>query len=201
MASRRSERALGFLPYGEVCAEGRVPMTERRAEGSRQPYTVRVATPEDADGVTALLRRSYPSSMRPLYAPAVLAPALPLITKAQPRLLASGTYYVAAPRDGLVVGCGGWTRERPGDGTVEEGLGHLRHFGTDPEWTRRGIGKAIYARCAADARDAGIARFCCYALLNAESFYAALGFERIDTIDVALTAGIVLPGILMFRRI
>ena len=169
--------------------------------GERKRFRVRVATPGDAGGVTALLRRSYPPLMNPYYAPAVLTRALPHMTTAQPKLLASGTYYVAVSLDGLVVGCGGWTRERPGDGVVEEELGHIRHFGTDPDWTRLGIGKAIYARCVADAREAGIARFSCYSALNAEPFYAALGFERIGTIDISMPEDTVLPSVLMLRRI
>ena len=51
------------------------------------------------------------------------------MTRANPGLLASGTYYVAESRDSLIVGCGGWTRESPVDGGIEPGLGHIRHFG------------------------------------------------------------------------
>jgi GNAT superfamily N-acetyltransferase len=100
-----------------------------------------------------------------------------------------------------LVGCGGWNRERPGTGDVEPGTGHLRHFATHPAWTKRGIGRAIYARCEADARAAGIRVLECYASLNAEGFYAALGFERIRSITLDLAPGIGPPAVLMRRRL
>lgn len=164
-------------------------------------YVVRIATPDDVAAVEALLEASYPALMRPAYEEAVLAPALKLVTKANPSLLASGTYYVAEAERGLVVGCGGWTLERPGTGTVEPNLAHIRHFGTHPAWTKRGIGRAIYRLCESGARAAGATTLECYSTLNGEAFYAALGFESIGPIEVELVPDVMLPGILMRRRI
>ncbi|HEX6998312.1 MAG TPA: GNAT family N-acetyltransferase [Gammaproteobacteria bacterium] len=162
-------------------------------------YAVRVATLEDAEAVGALLRASYPRLMARSYDEALLAPALELMTKANPSLLGSGTYYLAELSTGLVVGCGGWTVERPGTGAVEPGAGHLRHFAVHPDWTRRGIGRAIFAVCERDARVAGVTTFECYSSLNAEKFYRALGFERIREMDIELRPPVALPGVLMRR--
>ena len=164
-------------------------------------YAVRVATLSDAAGVSALLQAAYPILMEPAYDEVLLAPALTLMTRANPALLASGTFFIAESRDGLVVGCGGWTPERPGDGAVEATLGHIRHFGTHPDWTRRGIGRAIYRLCEADARSAGITSFECYSAFNAEGFYSGLGFDRIRGIELELGPGVALPGVLMRRQI
>ncbi len=158
---------------------------------------MRVATLNDVAGVGALLQASYPKLMESAYDEVLLSPALKLMTRANPALLASGTFYVAEARDGLVVGCGGWTLERPGGGAVEAGLGHIRHFGAHPDWTNRGIGRAIYRLCEADARSAGITSFECNATLNAEGFYSALGFESIRRMDCALSSSVALPGVLM----
>ena len=164
-------------------------------------FAARVATLSDAAGVNALLQASYPILMESAYDDVLLAPALKLMTRANPALLTSGTFYIAESRDGLVVGCGGWTLERPGSDSVEAMLGHIRHFGTHPDWTNRGIGRAIYRLCEADARSAGITSFECDASLNAEKFYSALGFESIRRRDVELSAGVVLPGVLMRCRL
>ena len=166
-----------------------------------QDFTLRVATPADEAGVTALLEASYPPLMRPSYDQAVLAPALVLMTQASAVLLASGTYHLAKLADGRLVGCGGWTRERPGSGEVEPGLAHIRHFGTHPDWLGRGIGRALYARCEAEARAAGLCRFECQASLNAEGFYDALGFAAVRRIEVPIGPGPRLPGVLMTRAI
>lgn len=138
--------------------------------------------------------------MKPAYDAAMLDPALKLMTRANPKLLSSGTYYVAESEDGAVVGCGGWTRERPGGETAVGAVGHIRHFGTHPDWTRRGIGSAIFRRCEEDARASGIREFECYSSLNAENFYSALGFERIAVIDIEMTADVSLTSCRMRYR-
>ena len=148
-----------------------------------------------------MLAASYGTLMRPDYNPAVLAAALPAITKASPVLLASETYFVAEAKLGLLVGCGGWTRERPGKGDVAEGLGHIRHFGTHPDWIGRAVGRSIYAACERQARAAGVTRFECYSSLNAKWFYAALGFETVRRIEIELGPGLTLPSILMTRSL
>src|SRR5215203_7163569 len=102
---------------------------------SSNPYSTRLATPNDFAGVGLLLRASYPTLMASAYEPAILEPALELMARANPGLLASGTYYVAEVGD-LIAGCGGWTREYPGRTDVQPELAHLRHFGTHPQWTQ-----------------------------------------------------------------
>jgi N-acetylglutamate synthase-like GNAT family acetyltransferase len=164
-------------------------------------FATRIATPDDAVAVQALLQASYPVLMASAYDKAILDPALELMTKANRSLLASGTYYVAEARGGLVVGCGGWTRERPGSGELEAKLGHIRHFATHPAWTNRGIGRAIYQLCEAGARSAGVATFECHASLNGEGFYAALGFESVRRIDIEFAPHVALPCVLMRRQI
>lgn len=165
-------------------------------------YALRLATLADEARVSALLRASYSILLRAAYDEMVLSPALELMTKANPALLASGTFYVAESNDKVMVGCGGWTREPPpGDDKVEPNLAHIRHFATHWEWTNRGIGRAIYDLCEADARSAGIDNFECNSILNAEGFYSAVGFESIRRLDVALRPDVVLPGVLMQRQI
>ena len=151
--------------------------------------------------MSGLLEASYPTLMPPGYDAAVLAAALPLMTRANPALLSSGTYFLAESVDGLTVGCGGWTRERPGSGEVAPDLAHIRHFATHPEWIGRGVGRALYSRCAREARAAGARRLECYASLNAEGFYAALGFKSLERIEVPMGAGATLPSLLMARSI
>lgn len=156
-------------------------------------WAVRVATPDDAAAVGALLAASYPALMPAGYEAAVLAAALPLMTRANPALLASGRYFLVEDADGRAVGCGGWTPERPGRGDVVAGLGHIRHFATHPDRLGRGIGRAIYAACDAQARADGVRRFECYASLNAVAFYAALGFVPLGRLEVAMGPKAVFP--------
>lgn len=164
-------------------------------------YSVRISTPGDDRQVTALLEASYPVLMAGSYDADLLASALPMMTRAMPALLASGTYYLAETGNAQIVGCGGWTRERPGGGEIQPGLAHIRHFATHPEWGRRGIGSAIFDRCEAAARSAGVRRFECYSSLNAIRFYEALGFQAIRQVDVPMGDDLKLPAMLMGRTI
>jgi len=162
---------------------------------------LRIASMEDSDSVTSLLRMSYPALLSGAYADSILAAALPAMTVAQPALLVSGTYYVAETAKGTLIACGGWTKERPGDGEILADLAHIRHFGVHPEWTRQGVGRALYRRCRDDAKAAGVTAFECYASINSESFYAALGFKRDRIINVEIPGGITLPSVRMMATI
>jgi N-acetylglutamate synthase-like GNAT family acetyltransferase len=164
-------------------------------------YAIRKSNIGDLATVTDLLRASYPTLMMSAYQPSILDPALKLMVRANPRLLSSGTYYVAEAENGAIVGCGGWTREHPGGEVTTEAVGHIRHFGTHPDWIRRGVGTAIFRRCEADAREFGIQGFECYSSLNAECFYSALGFERIAVLDIWMTRDVALPSCHMRYRI
>lgn len=164
-------------------------------------FSIRTARPGDRAPVSALLAASYSALMPSGYDEASLAGALPLMTRANPKLLSSGTYFVAETAGGRLVGCGGWSRERPGTTDVEPDLGHVRHFGTDPTWLRRAVGRALFERCEQTARAVGVRRFECYSSLNAERFYKALGFETVSRVDISMGAGLMLPSILMARPI
>ncbi len=146
---------------------------------------IRAARPSDERGVGALLEASYPPLLASAYDAKVLALALPAMTRANPRLLTASTWYVAE-LDGQVVGCGGWTPERPGTGAIEAGVGHARHFGTHVDHLRRGIGRAIGGQMLSSAREAGIERLECYATLVSEAYYASLGFRTQEAIEVPM---------------
>jgi GNAT superfamily N-acetyltransferase len=160
---------------------------------------VRVAGPEDAEAIGAVLRASYPRLMAPAYPADVVARALPFMVRASPALLRSGTYYLAATPDGTVVGCGGWTFERPGEpvSAIDPTQGHIRHFATHPDWIRHGIGRALFGRCVAEARAVGVQRFECYASVVAQPFYAALGFVTVGPTAIELEPGLTFPSLRM----
>ncbi len=164
-------------------------------------FALRIATPQDEASVGDLLKASYSVLMSSSYDEAVLADALPMITQANPSLLSAGTYYLAESEEQVIVGCGGWTRERPGTAELAPGLGHIRHFATHPSWIGRGIGRSIYSMCEEQAGSAGLQRFECYASLNAEGFYAALGFRSVRQIEVPMGQNVTLSGVLMERSI
>jgi GNAT superfamily N-acetyltransferase len=164
-------------------------------------FTIRIASPEDEKSVTALLEASYPILMSSRYSQEILSVVLPTMTKANPSLLSSGTFYLAEIANKLVIGCGGWTKERPGNGEIIPGVGHIRHFATHPEWVGKSVGRTIYQRCEREAKIAKIHCLECYSSLNAESFYTALGFKALKNIDIFLSNNQKITSIWMRRFI
>src|SRR5262245_26435144 len=141
-------------------------------------YPIRTASLSDADAVSTLLVASYSILLPPHYSGETLRSALPHMTKANPQLLASATFYVAEAGPGHLVGCGGWTAARPGSGEIVEGEAHIRHFATHPDSVRRGVGATLLARCFSDAQHLSIRKLYCLSTLGAEPFYEAFGFKK-----------------------
>lgn len=159
-------------------------------------WTLRVAHPADAGPVSALLDRSYPLLWQGIYESALIAALRPLVTRANPLLLASGTFFIAESKGGMAVGCGGWSPEAPGTRAIVPGTAHIRHFATDPDWLRLGIGAAMLARCIAEARTGGFQWLMADSAHGAERFYAASGFE-VQGPSAAQIGDHVLPGTMM----
>lgn len=160
--------------------------------------TVRRATLDDIGAVDLLLRRSYGPLLRADYPPSTLVLALPAVARAQPRLLASGRYFLAEEA-GEVQGAGGWSPEPPGAGRSLRGLGHVRHVATDARAARRGIGRAVMERVMEDARDAGMRRLSSLSTLSAVPFYEALGFRAVRRLDLSFGPGVAFPAVEMER--
>lgn len=147
----------------------------------------------DLAAVDDLLARSYPRLLRPDYPPSVMVTAVPLIARARPWLLASGTYYLAEIA-GEVVGAGGWSRA----GVVR---GEVRHLVCDHRHLRQGIGRALIGRVLDEARAAGLREMVCQSTRTAVPFYRAMGFEVTGAIEVPLRPGITFPAVQMRRTV
>lgn len=162
---------------------------------------LRIAILDDSEAVASVLGPSYTRLMAGAYPLDLLERTLPAITRANPVLLASGRYYLVETDSGEPAGCGGWSSNPPGRTDEDPGRAHIRHFATHPAWTRRGVGRLLYERCAADARAAGFNMFEAWSSLNGESFYASLGFCSLGRIDTAMPGGVLFPAIRMERPI
>lgn len=156
--------------------------------------TVRTASEDDVAAVDMLLRRSYPALLKRDYPPSTMVTAVPIICRAQPGLVACGTYYVADDGEGRVVGAGGWTVKRR-----QAGAADIRHVATDPSSVRRGVGRAILSRIFAEAQSLGITRFDCLSTRTAVPFYQAMGFVPLGAVEIPLAKAVTFPAIQMQR--
>ena len=154
---------------------------------------IRLSRPSDLTELDALFARAYPALLKADYPPSVLVTALPIISRANPRLVGSGTFRVAE-EDGRIVAAGGWTRRQRRGGEV-------RHVVTDPAHLRRGHAGAILRACMIEARAAGIRAMTAMSTRTAVPFYAALGFEALGEEEVMLARAIAFPAVRMVRRL
>jgi len=160
---------------------------------------IRIATEGDFAAIDALFARSYPRLLAADYPPSILVTAIPLFARAKLGLVTSGTFYVAQIA-GQIVGAGGWTATGP-MGEQAPGVAHVRHFASDPDFVRRGVGSGILTTCF----DAAMARkfrgMACYSTRTAVPFYEANGFSVKGEVEIPLRAGITFPAVAMVRRL
>ena len=159
--------------------------------------TIRTTGRDDFDAVDRLLSQSYPALLKRDYAPSVVVTALPRISRANPKLLRSGRYYLIEDEHAQVVGAGGWSRAGPVGGAPRAGLGHIRHVVTDHRRIRQGIGRALMRHTLDAARQAGVRRLDCLSTLTAVPFYRALGFSAAGAVELSLAPGIRFPAVQM----
>lgn len=158
--------------------------------GMSDDISFRIARWGDLTGVDALLARAYPRLLKADYPASVLVTALPIISRARPELVVSGSYWVAV-LGAEIVGAGGWS---PGGSA---GFGEVRHLVTDDRQVRRGIARGLMGRAMAQAKAAGVRRLECLSSRTAVPFYAAIGFAVLGEVEVPLRAGIGFPAVRM----
>lgn len=161
---------------------------------------IRPATLDDRAKLEELISICYADVYPGWYDEDILVDALPVMLKIDEKLLSSGRYLVAE-KAGAFAGCGGWSMAQPGTGAQSEGLGHIRHFATHPDFMRQGVGGAILETCVRHAREAGVKRLQCFSSLAAEDFYARNGFEKLQDANVMLDGRVSFPAILMERTL
>ena len=163
---------------------------------TKETISIRIAQPEDETVLSALIAASYATLEDDRYDRSQLAKAQELMSKANPKLLASGTYFIAEV-DGTAGACGGWTFDKPGSGELVDGVAHIRHLATHPDYLRRGLARMLIERCLSEARAQGARLMKTQSTLPAERFYASAGFSRVGPIEVAMGPGVTLPAIEM----
>lgn len=174
--------------------------------------TLRLATPDDVPALGALIADSARVLSRGYYTDAETDSAVRHVFGVDTRLVRDGTYYVAV-REGQPVACGGWSRWRTMYGGDQRPVGEaalldpardaarIRAFFVAPAAARQGVGRALLARCAADAAAAGFRTLTLMATLPGVPFYEALGFRRVaDVVDV-LPDGVPLRFVRMERDV
>lgn len=116
------------------------------------------------------------------------------------QLVDDGTYFVVE-HEGIIVGCGGWSRRATlygSDATAgrdahlldpAEDAARVRAMYTDPRFARRGIGWMILEACEAAAAAEGFSQMSLMATLSGVPLYRKYGFVEVERVADARTSG------------
>ena len=165
---------------------------------------------EDREEMQQLIAASARLLSRQHYNDAQIEAAIATVFGVDTTLIEDGTYFVAEI-DGVFVGCGGWSRRKTlfgGDQYSSRDVGYIdpqsepakiRAFFIHPDHARKGIGRAILARCEEEARAHGFRELELAATLPGVEFYKSCGFSERGTFDLDLVEGVKL-GLVPMRK-
>lgn len=168
----------------------------------------RLATRDDLAALTALMERAIGELQRPYLSDAQISSSR-TIMGLDTQLIDDGTYFVIE-RDGVIAGCGGWSRRAtlyggdasPGRDAAlldpAKDAARIRAMYTDPDFARRGVGRLVIALCEDAARAEGFIHVELMATLSGVPLYRACGYMVVA--DVTDTSGGVPVPLMRMRK-
>jgi GNAT superfamily N-acetyltransferase len=172
-------------------------------------HRLRLAQSADIPALSQLIEESVRALSLGYYTEPQIESALRYVFGPDTQLVADQTYYVIESEDGTLIAAGGWSRRQTlfgGDqmkGATDSLLdpsteaARIRAFFVHPSWARRGLGRRLFDRCAADATRAGFRKLELMATLPGEPFYLALGFASMERLVATLPDGVTIPLVRM----
>lgn len=169
---------------------------------------IRPATLDEKPILEALIARSARGLSTGDYTSEQIEGALRGAFGVDTQLIRDRTYFVAE-LDGKIVGCGGWSHRKTlfgGDARVDREAGELdpqvdaakiRAFFIDPDYARRGIGRAILEQCEQAAHAAGFRRFEMMATLPGVKLYQACGYVALERVNYPVGEGVTIHFVRM----
>lgn len=173
---------------------------------------LRVATEADVAAMNEVMRASVLGLFPPFYSERQTASAAVHVAHVDSTLVRDGTYFLHEV-NGEVVACGGWSRrgrlyvgsgDKDGDDRLLDPrteAAHIRAMFVRPDWTRRGLGRAILQAGHNAARSEGFQRLDLGATLPGVALYRAFGFREVKRFVVTMPDGVTLDAVEMERSI
>jgi len=175
-------------------------------------YVIRKAVLVDRPAIEKLIAISARELSSTDYTPEQIEGALQGAFGIDTQLIKDETYF-AAETNGVIVGCGGWSKRKtlfggdnretrdPAELNPETDPAKIRAFFAHPDWARRGIGKSILARCEAEAKSFGFRSLELMATLPGVRLYSSCGFAATDRIQYLLPSGIAIDFVPMKKML
>ena len=165
---------------------------------------IRVARLDDLDAMRALMTRAIDTLQEGFLTPAQIALSH-RVMGLDTQLVRDGTYFVAEI-DGILAGCGGWSyratlyggdasdvAREPATLDPAHDPARVRAMYPSPDFTRRGVGRAILQASEDAARAAGFKTAELMGTMSGLPLYEAAGYRRIERIETDPVDGVSVP--------
>jgi len=173
----------------------------------------RKATISDIDNLERLITKSARSINSAFYSKIEIDAALGNAWTVDRQLIIDNTYWIVENLEGVVVGCGGWSKRKllfgkndalnslnneliPGTDSAK-----IRAFFVHPDFTRMGIGKRLLEKCEIEAQSFGFDSLELVATLSGEKLYSANGYIPLKSYDIDLGNGITNKVVSMYKSL
>jgi len=166
--------------------------------------THRLAQEADLDALRAMMTRAIESLQDGFLTPEQVR-ASHQVMGLDTQLIKDQTYFMVEI-DGVLAGCGGWSFRSTlfgGDTSVvareptvldpDTDAARIRAMYTNPDFTRRGVGREVMALCEGAARAAGFSRTEMMATMAGVPLYEACGYNLIEPIQAGPIDGVYVP--------
>jgi GNAT superfamily N-acetyltransferase len=174
------------------------------------PIAHRLAVPDDMPALRAVMDAAI-RQLLPAFLPPEKVQASFAVMGLDSQLIEDGTYFVLE-KDGVIAGCGGWSRRATlfgGNHTAGRDArlldprteaARIRAMYTAPAFARQGVGRRIIELCEAAAKAEGFASAELGATAGGEPLYRACGYSDIEHLEVPTPAGVTVPITRMGKR-
>jgi GNAT superfamily N-acetyltransferase len=172
----------------------------------------RIAVPDDLYALREVMRRSIETLQDDFLSPEQVA-ASHKVMGLDAQLVADGTYLIVES-GGRIAGCGGWSWRSTlygGDDSVvarepraldpAAEPARIRAMYTDPDFTRRGVGRLVLELCEDAARSAGFGSATMMATMAGVPLYRACGYAEAEPPIAANIDGVEVPLVRMEKRL
>jgi GNAT superfamily N-acetyltransferase len=171
-----------------------------RSSESNRNWPQRLAAEADVPALEALIPLSVHGLQASYYSQDQRDAAIGPVFGVDRQLIRDGTYFVAE-QDGVIIGCGGWSRRRSlygGDAgratddsllDPKQDAARIRAFFIHPSWSRRGIGRSIMIACEEAIALAG------------ERLYGSFDYTVVERYEIPMTASLSLSVVGMTKQL
>lgn len=173
--------------------------------------TLRLAVPDDMPALRELMNTAIAELLKDFLPPDGVAASFEIMGL-DSQLVADGAYFIVED-DGVLAGCGGWSRRATlfgGDHSAGRDAALLdpareaarvRAMYTHPDHVRKGVGRMILQACEAAAAGEGFTRCELAATLAGEPLYRACGYRQIERFTAPTSRGIEVPLVRMGKAL